>query len=133
MTPKQANNAFLANLHKSCVWNTIRNLTNPHYGLTNEVCSQPSGACAEGYVRASLSEPRIHEKPEAVYYIYLFVCDLAWQRLNVHAQTPRGRPYSDRYSLSSTHIEGQIRGIVAVLELKGLRRIQVCVVECAVG
>ena len=38
----------------------------------------------------SLSEPRIHEKPEAVYIyiIYLFVRDLAWQRLNAHAQTP---------------------------------------------
>ena len=25
-------------------------------------------------------------------FIYLFVRDLAWQRLNAHAQTPHGRP-----------------------------------------
>ena len=76
--------------------------------------------------------PNTRETGSGVY-VYLFVRDLAWQRLNAHAQIPRGRPYRDRYRLSSTHIEGRIRGIVAVLELKGLRRIQVCVVECAIG
>ena len=41
--------------------------------------------------RASLREPQIQEKSEAVY-IYLFVCDLAQQQLGIHAQTPRDRP-----------------------------------------
>ena len=53
---------------------------------------------------ASLSEPpNTRETGSGVYiyiyilnFIYLFVRDLAWQRLNAHAQTPRGRPYCDR-------------------------------------
>ena len=33
--------------------------------------------------------PNTRETGSGVY-IYLFVRDLAWQRLNAHAQTPRG-------------------------------------------
>ena len=39
--------------------------------------------------------PNTRETGSGVYiyiFIYLFVRDLAWQRLNAHAQTPRGRP-----------------------------------------
>ena len=58
--------------------------------------------------------PNTRKTGSGVYIYILFVHDLAWQRLNAHAQTPHGRPYRDRYRSSSTQIEGQIHGIVAV-------------------
>ena len=50
--------------------------------------------CTNSIIRDEPERARIHEKPEAVYiyniiYIYLLVSDLAWQRPNAHAQSPR--------------------------------------------